>query len=134
MTTIRDYGDVQKLSELQRGQLLKWGQPFNCTAEQRRRAVMDCSVYNALSHGRADRTVAELVAILDVAWQPRPGWLSDDHLNRDTIADSARRLVKLGLVELDGATVRLPLRDPAGHGPPVVVDYISGTLRSKHAC
>lgn len=118
------------LTNLQREQQAKYGVPLRSTFEQRRLAVLDSSVYNVLSNGRADRTIIEVLAVLETAWQG-PSWLNRETLNAETVEQSAKRLVAQGLIQIDGAWLRLPRRGPSGHGPPIAVDYFNGRLVGK---
>jgi len=122
---------MRELTNHQRSQLAQFGIPFISTVEQRQRAVLDVSVYNVLSHGRADRSAAEVVAVLQTAWA-KPPWAGADTIDRRTVMAAAERLQRLRLVVIDGDTIRIPLRDPNGHGTPVEVDYFEGRVRSKN--
>ena len=117
---------IPELTEHEREQMGRYGVPFRSTEEQRAHAVMDVSVYNVLSIGRRDRTMVEILAVLETSWDSRGP--AAHPVNAATLRASIDRLVAAELVTANGDVVGLVVRDPNGHGFPVVVDYMNGRV------
>lgn len=89
--------------------------------EARKRAVIDLSVYNAVSHARRNLTQAEIVLVLRSAWVP--AWAPvEEVITIGNIRASVARLVTLHALRLDEELVSITMRRPDGFGPMIVLD------------
>ena len=99
--------------------------------ETRRRAVLDLSVYNAVSLARRDLTIRETVNRLQAGWSP--AWAPvREVVTVDTVQESAERLGRLGFTKCEQDTITIPVRDPrTGQGRYVQLDKTRTQLQTR---
>lgn len=99
---------------------------------ERRRAVVDLSVYNAVSVvARRDMTVAECVMLLRVGWAPH--WAPvEEVITAESVAAARDRLVARGLLRAGSEALVVPLRQPDGSGVPLVMTEDRRDYRVAH--
>ena len=91
-------------------------------------AVMQLSVYNALSLTGQDMTADEVVAFLAGHWDPTSS-PNARRVSRVTVAKAADALAQTGHITRDGECLRIAARDPmTKRGQPLNIDYKRGAL------
>ena len=91
-------------------------------------AVMQLSVYNALSLTGQDMTPAQVTAFLSLHWNPAQS-RNAKRVSCDAVEVAAAELSNSGHITRDGDCLRIVARDPmTRRGQTLNIDYVRGVI------